>query len=345
MSALDREMATSLHRRHEVDTIFLGGGTPSHLGLADLEYLLDIIEKHLALAPQGEFTIEANPDSLDLAKARLLASRGLSRVSLGAQSFHPATLHALERTHDPAGVVQAVRRVKKLGLGLSLDLIFGVPGQALADWLRDLHMALELDPQHLSTYGLTFEKGTSLWTKRESGVVRALAETEELAMYEGAMDRLTDTGFEQYEISNFARLGHRSRHNQTYWANHAYLGFGMGAARYVAGRRELNTRSLKEYLARMERGESPTIHSEELDPRERARETLCVQLRRCEGIGRVEFEMQTGFRLEEIAGQALARLIEMEVVEDDLLGVRLTRRGKCVADTVIASFLAAGACD
>lgn len=341
LCALDKEMSAGLAGQHQVDTVFLGGGTPSHLRLPDVEFLLDILEKHLQLSPGAEFTIEANPDSLDIAKLQLLVSRGLTRVSLGAQSFHPDTLKALQRTHDPAAVVQASVRVKELGLGLSLDLIFGVPGQELASWHQDLDQALDLRPDHLSTYGLTYEKGTSLWKQRESGAVHAIGETDELAMYEGAMDRLASAGYEHYEISNFARPGRRSRHNQTYWANHAYLGFGMGAARYVAGRRELNTRSLSEYLCRIDKGQVPTIHSEELDPKERARETMCVQLRRCDGISRSEFALQTGFQLDDIAGAALAQLAEIGVVEDDRQGIRLTRHGKCVADTVAARLLAA----
>jgi oxygen-independent coproporphyrinogen-3 oxidase len=222
---------------------------------------------------------------------------------------------------------------------LSLDLIFGVPGQTLADWHADLKRALSLEPDHLATYGLTYEKGTPLWKQRRRGQVIPLAEEAELALYNHAIDTLQSAGFEHYEISNFARPGCRCRHNQVYWANEAYYGFGVGAARYVNGCRELNTRDTSTYIRRMLAGESPVIQSETLPPPERARETLAVQLRRAEGIDRAAFQEQTGFDLDELAGPALDRHVALGLLVDDSVGVRLTRQGKCVADAVIAGLM------
>jgi oxygen-independent coproporphyrinogen III oxidase len=186
---------------------------------------------------------------------------------------------------------------------------------------------------------LTYEKGTRLWKQRQQGEVRPLDEEAELELYLHGIATLEAAGFEHYEISNFARPGRRCRHNEVYWANGAYFGFGMGAARYVLGRRELNTRDLRGYVRKALSGESPTFQSEELSPPERARETMAVQLRRAEGIGRGPFREQTGFDLDAVAGPALAQVVGLALLTDDGEQVRLTRQGKYVADAVIERLL------
>src|SRR5438132_8798559 len=171
------------------------------------------------------------------------------------------------------------------------------------------------------------------------GKVQALEEEQELTLYAHGIDALEAAGFEHYEISNFALPGRRSRHNQVYWANEAYFGFGMGAARYINGRREMNTRNLKAYIQRALSGEATTFQSEELSPEERARETMALQLRRKEGIGRTAFRAQTGYDLDVLAGPAIARHIELGLLGDDGGSVYLTRRGKYVADALIERLL------
>jgi oxygen-independent coproporphyrinogen-3 oxidase len=338
LTALEAELARN--GRWPVETLHIGGGTPSHLSPPMLGRLLELLAEWLPLEPGGEFALEANPDSLTDEKVEMLASAGVSRVSLGAQSFDPGSLAVLERVHDPEEVARAAGRVQGRGMGLSLDLIFGVPGQSRASWKRDLEQALALAPVHISTYGLTYEKGTRLWKQRHQGRLTPLGEEDELSLYEMAIDFLEEAGLEQYEVSNFARPGQRSRHNQVYWANHAYLGFGLGAARYVHGRREVNTRSLEAYITRLLSGQPATQSSEELPPRERARETMALQLRRMDGIERSGFLAQTGYLLDEVASPALASLTEMGLLADDGARVRLTRRGKALADAVITKLLA-----
>ncbi len=287
----------------------------------------------------GEFSVEANPDSLTAEKVAVLADHGVNRVSLGAQSFHPHLLNMLERIHAPEEVGRAVERIRARIPRVSLDLIFGVPGQTENEWLADLRRALELRPDHVSTYGLTYEKGTRLWKQRQRGQLVPLAEDAERELYRLAMDTLASAGFEQYEISNFARPGCRSRHNQVYWANEAYFGAGVGAARYVRFRREINTRDLDGYIRRALAGEPVTQQSEELSPEERARETMAVQLRRAGGIDRPAFEGQTGFTLEAAAGPALPHLVDLGLLIDDGRRVYLSREGKFVADGVIERLL------
>jgi oxygen-independent coproporphyrinogen III oxidase len=272
-------------------------------------------------------------------KVAVLARHGVNRVSLGAQSFQMPSLRVLERDHQPADVGPAVALVKQKIGQVSLDLIFAVPGQTLSDWELDLRQALALRPDHISTYGLTYEKGTRLWKQRGRGEVQPLDEETELSLYARGIDLLAEAGFEHYEISNFALAGRRSEHNQVYWANEAYFGFGMGAARYVDGRRELNTRDLREYIRRCLAGESAVFQHEVLEPRERAKETMAVQLRRREGIGRSRFFEQTGFELETIAGERIRSNVSLGLLEDTGDFVRLTWRGKYVADAVIRDLM------
>jgi oxygen-independent coproporphyrinogen-3 oxidase len=338
LDALAAELAM-LGSPQPVETVFLGGGTPTHLDAGRLARLLAEVTRLLPLAPGGEFTAEANPDTLDADRVAVLAAHGVNRISLGAQSFHPHLLRVLERRHAPAEVPRAVQCARRRIGRVSLDLIFGVPGQTLAEWDEDLRRALALGPDHVSTYGLTYEKGTRLWKQRRRGEVRPLEEETEWALYGHALDVLAAAGFEPYEISNHARPGAQSRHNQVYWANEAYFGFGLGAARYVGGRRELNTRDLASYLRRLRAGEPATFQSEVLPPEERARETLALQLRRGDGIDRPAFRRQTGFDLDALAGPALARHVDLGFLEDDGRAVRLTRAGKFVADTVIRNLL------
>lgn len=338
LEALGLELAT-LHEPCPVDTIFIGGGTPTYLPLPLLERLLTAIRRWFPLQPGGEWSIESTPESLEADKVALLAGHGVTRVSIGAQSFHPHLLRQLERIHNPDDVPRAVECVRERIAQVSLDLIFGVPGQTLDEWDRDLQRALALQPEHIATYGLTFEKGTPLWKQRQRGQVQSLSEDAELALYCQAMDVLTAAGFEHYEISNFARPGRRCRHNQVYWANHAYYGVGVGAARYRHGRREMNTRDTQSYIRRVLAGESPLLQAEELAPEERARETLALQLRRADGIQRTDFQHQTGFDLDALAGEKLRRHAGLGLLQDDGRCVRLTRSGKCVADALVAELL------
>lgn len=338
LEALTLELQT-LGEPRPVQTVFIGGGTPTYLNCRQLERLLTQINHWLPRHGDTEFSIEATPESLDDDKVAVLAEQGINRVSIGVQSFHTPLLRLLERIHQPADVPRAVACVKQRIQRVSLDLIFGVPGQSLAEWDSDLKQALALQPDHLATYGLTYEKGTRLWKQQQRGQVQALSEEAELALYLHALDVLEAAGFEHYEISNFARPGCRCRHNQVYWANEAYFGFGVGAARYVNGRRELNVRDTRLYIQRVLAGATPTFQSEVLGPEERARETLALQLRRSDGIDRAAFREQTGFDLDALAGAALARHQALGLVADDGRRLRLTRQGQCVADALLTDLL------
>ncbi len=341
LTALECEMAMTLGGEpHEVDTIFVGGGTPTRLNATQLAVLLAMTRRWFPLAEGGEWTVEANPGTLDVDKADVLADGGVNRVSLGAQSFQAALLKVLEREHAPEEVARALDLVRPRFPSWSFDMIFGVPGATLAMWEADLTTALALGPAHLSCYGLVYEKGTALWKDWQSGQVKAVDEEVERAMYAHTIDRLEGAGLAQYEISNFAAPGQESRHNLVYWANESYFGVGVGAAQYVGGVRSVNTRDLPGYLRRIESGESATGPSEKLAPEARARETAVLMLRRTiRGIDRPEFARHTGFDLDRLAGAALERHTARGLIEDDGRRVRFTREGLFLADTVMCDLL------
>lgn len=339
LDALEREVL-ALGPPNEVDTIFIGGGTPTRLNRDQLERLLRLIRGAFPLSAGGEWTVEANPGTLDAEKVETLAALGVNRVSLGAQSFRLDSLRVLERDHAPEEVEHAVALVKPRIPRWSIDLIFGVPGSTLADWEADLERALALEPSHLSCYGLTYEKGTALWKQWQAGAVKNLDEETERAMLAHTIDRLAAAGLEQYEISNFARPGAESRHNLVYWANDAYFGLGLGAARYVEGVRSSNTRDLLAYLRRVEAGNDPTGPREQLDSAARARETAMLMIRRTRlGIDRRDFLERTGWSLDDLAGSALDRHLHLGNIEDNGQRIRLTRTGLFLSDTVACDFL------
>jgi oxygen-independent coproporphyrinogen-3 oxidase len=338
LRALEIELS-SLTERREIATLFIGGGTPTHLTTRQLGRLLDIVTQWFRLSPESEFSVEANPAGLDDTKIELLAEHGVNRVSLGVQSFDSQVLRTLERDHDAGVIAETVARLSPRIPNVSLDLIFGVPGQSLELWRETLARAVALEPTHLSTYGLTFEKGTAFWARREKGVLAPAPDDLEREMYATAMDELPRHGYEQYELSNFAQPGYRCRHNETYWAALPYYGFGPGAARYLNGRRETNHRSFTTWLSRVLSGKSPVGDVDELAPADRAREALVVGLRRASGVECEAFRDVTGFELEEIAGPALTRHLSSGLLERMASGIRLTREGRFLADTVIVDCL------
>lgn len=338
LEALARELQ-GINPPREVDTLFIGGGTPTHLDLPHLDRLLALVRQVFPPADGYEWSVEANPRDVTPEKVALLRAHGVTRVSLGVQSFQPAKLQALERDHDAAIVRQAAGLVRKAEIDLSLDLIFGAPGETLAGWHDDLQQALALAPDHVSTYGLTFEKGTTFWGRLSRGELQQVDEDRERDMYLSAIERLTTAGFEHYEVSNFAHPGHRCRHNETYWLGGEYYAAGPGAARYVAGRRETNHRSTTTWIRRVLAGESPVAESEELSPEERARERLVFGLRRLEGIDADAFARQTGFAVEALVGGPLERFVAQGLLAWNGRQLRLTQAGLLVSDALWPYFL------
>lgn len=333
LAAIEQELA-QLGQPREVNTLYFGGGTPTHLPPAELDRLCRLARHWHPLAAGYEWTVEANPADLDQARLDVLGSHGVNRVSLGAQSFQDEHLATLERDHQADDIAGCVQRIKAAGMQVALDLIFAVPGQTFDQWQADLRSALALQPDHISTYGLTFEKGTQFYNRLQHGDLATADEQLERDMYLLAIDTLTAVGMEHYEISNFAAPGRRSRHNEVYWSGDGFFAVGPGAARYVDGVRETNHRSTTTYLKRVLAGESPIAERECLQPEQRARELLIFSLRRLEGIDREEFQAKTNFDLDELVDDVLGLYVEQGLFADDGETVKLTRKGLLVSDSL-----------
>lgn len=318
----------------EVDTLYFGGGTPTFLAPEQLQTLCELALHWHPLADGYEWTVEANPADLDRDRIEVLARLGVNRLSLGAQSFNDDKLTILQRDHRADDIGRAVELAREADMRVSLDLIFAAPGETFEQWQADLDQALALAPDHLSTYGLTYERGAPFWSLRQRGDLTAVPEEVERDMYLWAIERLGQAGYEHYEISNFAQPDQRSRHNEVYWSGDGYFAAGPGAARYVDGQRETNHQSTTTYLRRVLGGQSPVAQRECLNDQQRAREQLVFGLRRLEGVDRHTFFRCTGFELDHLVGAEIARFVELGMLRDDGTCVRLTREGLLVSDSL-----------
>ena len=339
LNAVEREIRLTLgdpteNERPPVDTLFIGGGTPTHLSPGSLQTLLDLFTGAFRLVDGGEFSIEANPNDIDDRRVRVLADAGVNRVSLGAQSFQTDKLKFLERDHDGDQIRTAVEKLIPVTPNISLDLIFAAEDETVANWREDLREATKLPIQHVSTYGLTIEKGTSFWSRRAKGEIHECTEDASARMYELAIDTLTSAGFEHYEVSNFGKPSYRCEHNRRYWTNEPFWAFGPGAASYTDGVRRTNHGSVRTYLKRIQAGQSPVASQESLSPEDSAREQLVFGLRQLRGINIDTFQQSTGFSVEHLAGRHFSMLIDEQFLVVEAGWLRLTRRGLLVSDSI-----------
>lgn len=319
-----------------VSTVFVGGGTPTLLAADDLARMLDRVRGGFGLADDAEVTTEANPDSVDARSLAALAAAGFTRVSFGMQSAVPHVLATLERTHDPERVARVVGWAREAGLAVSLDLIYGAPGESRADWERSLDAAIALEPDHVSAYALIVEPGTRLHRQIARGEVSAPDDDLQAELYEVADARLASAGYAWYEVSNFARdPAHRSRHNLAYWTGQDWWGAGPGAHSHVGGVRWWNVKHPAAYAERIASGRSPA----------QARETLDAETRRTERI-LLETRIGTGLPVEALDAAARPRVAEL--IADGLIDGRAavrgrivpTLRGRLLADAVVRRLVA-----
>ncbi|MCU1543678.1 MAG: coproporphyrinogen oxidase [Microbacteriaceae bacterium] len=320
----------------EVSTVFFGGGTPTMLPVTDLAAMLAAIVVAWGLAPGAEVTTEANPDSVDRDYLFALKNAGFTRVSFGMQSAVPHVLATLERTHDPARIPLVVRWARDAGLQVSLDLIYGTPGETLDDWNASLDAALAQDPDHLSAYALIVEDGTKLARQIRRGEVAMPSDDLQADMYEVLDAKLAAAGFSWYEVSNWARdTDHESRHNLAYWQGHDWWGIGPGAHSHVGGVRWWNVKHPAAYADRILAGVSPAAGRETLDAETRRVERVLLLTRIRSGLSIRELE--PGGRV------AVAGLIADELVNAAAAlrgSIELTLRGRLLADAVVRRLLA-----
>ena len=269
----------------ELDTLYLGGGTPSRLGAEGVARLIALVREHATLVPGAEITVEANPDDIDAHAVQVWRAAGVNRLSIGVQSFDATVLRWMHRLHDADAATRAVATARDNGIAeLSLDLIFALPQSLARDWHRDLDMALALEPQHLSLYGLTVEPKTPLGRWAARGEVIESPEERYESEYLDAHARLTAAGLEHYEVSNFGRPGSAARHNSSYWSGSAYGGIGPAAHEYDSSRRRWNVAAYAAWVGRLSAGQDPIGGDELLTPENRAAETVYLGLRTTDGL-------------------------------------------------------------
>lgn len=322
------------------DSIFLGGGTPTCLTPVRLNRLFEAIRQYFNVTDHAEVTIEANPETLTDAKLDALVSCGVNRFSMGVQAFTASSLQRLGRHHSVERAIRAVRQIRQAGIkNLNLDLMFAAPEQDLADWDASLSYALDLAPEHLSTYGLTIEGDTPFHRQWTSGALSVPDEDAQVSMYTQAIDRLSRNGFVHYEVSNFARPGLECRHNLTYWDGGNYLGIGPSAHSHLDGCRFANVRTLGAYLDRIEAHGTATDEEERLTQAQQAGESILLGLRMITGLDVRAFKSKFGLAAYEVRQPVIASLAASGLIEESNHHIRLTRNGLAVADSVCAELM------
>ncbi len=341
VDAIVQEM--SLVTRPEVafDTIYVGGGTPSLLKPVQLERILGNVFEQFPVGSDVEVSIEVNPGTVTFDSLRAFLHCGVNRVNIGIQSFDDDRLRFLGRVHSTQDGRQAIRFARDAGVkNLGLDLIYGLPDQSVQDWRKDLREAAGHDPEHLSCYMLSYEEGTPLDDRRRAGSFTPLEEAAAAELFGETVNLLGELGYEQYEISNFARKrALRSRHNQKYWCHAPYIGLGPSAHSFVEPKRWWNQRSLWRYVQLLQRGELPLLGSECLDQEQLLLESILLGLRTSAGINLALFKRRHGVDFLSEFRQLLARLEAEEFVSVGSDQCRLTLQGMILADTIIKMFV------
>jgi oxygen-independent coproporphyrinogen-3 oxidase len=327
-------------------TVFVGGGTPTALDDADFARMLALVRD---VATRGgrlvEWTVEANPGSLTPWKARAMADAGVTRISLGVQSFDDAVLRSVGRVHDAKTAREAVAIARNSGVpAVSLDLLFAIPGQGLATFENDLREAVALGTDHVSAYALLYEHGTTMTRRHDEGLVEREEEDVELTMMRRAREVLGAAGFRRYEVSNFARPSRECLHNVNYWRNGEYLGLGASAASYLGGERRTNVASWRDYETAVLAGCDAVAFSERLDPAAAMGEEVMLRLRMAEGFSLAALTARCGIDAAHRYATLIRQFVGAGILDATDGGDRLafTERGLEVADGVLAEFIAAG---
>ncbi len=339
-TAAELQRDSALSPRATIETVFFGGGTPTFLSGEQLAQIIGTIRNCFPLAADAEISSEANPGSSDAAKFDAMRRAGFNRLSVGVQAFDDTLLKALDRFHTAGEAESALTLARQAGFtSLNLDLMFGLPQQTLTHWQATLERALALGTEHLSLYALTLEAGTRFERLYAGGKLELPSEDDELTMYERSIAILTAAGYEHYEVSNFARPGHRSRHNQVYWRNEAYFGFGPGAVSYVGGRRWKRERLPSRYAEKVEAGHDLSVESETLDAADALGETMMLGLRLRDGLPLQRIRARFGVEPLEIFAPQIQRLAGrgLLTLQNDTL--RLTPAGLLLANDALSEFL------
>ncbi len=339
LQAVENELRV-LKGKYVFHTVYIGGGTPSILTEPQLEKLLEDVIRYIPVSEIQEYTIEANPGTLSISKAKLFKEYLVDRVSLGVQSFQDKHLQFLGRIHSGDDAKNAFILLRQAGFkNINIDFIFGCPGQSLNDWDEDLKTAIELNPEHVSTYALTYEEGTPLMENLKNEIIHKLEEDIELEMYRMAISYLKYNGYNHYEISNFAKAGYECSHNSVYWRNMGYVGVGAGAYSFLDGVRTSNEKDVFKYIEGIKGSKNIKSFCERLEQEQLASETLIMSLRLRRGISNTDFYERFGYRIDDQFGDQIGKLTKDGLISYHNGELRLTDKGLFVADTVLAEFV------
>ena len=322
-----------------VDTIYMGGGTPSQLSIAQLNALFATIEAHFPLSKHPEITIEVNPDDVSDSYAEGLKQTPVNRISMGIQTFDDATLRILNRRHTEQIARMATMRLREKGFqNISIDLMYGLPGETLDTWKEDLQQAIALHPEHISAYHLIYEEGTVLWKLRDEHQVEEADEDLSVTLFKNLIDELKQAGYQHYEISNFCLPGLHSRHNSSYWTGKKYLGCGPSAHSFNGSSRQWNIASLDNYLKGIASGK-PNYEIEELDLYTRYNDFVITSIRTCWGMSLSRLRSEYGEELYRYCLRMAKSHLEQGVLEIEEDTLRLTQEGIFISDGIMSDLL------
>ena len=323
----------------EIETIYLGGGTPSQLSQEELEEIFAYIYKVYKVTPDAEITLEANPDDLTPEYVSMLRTLPVNRISMGIQTFQEETLKLLHRRHTAQQAIEAFRKCREAGFqNISIDLMYGLPGETLETWEQDLQQAVDLRPEHISAYHLIYEEGTTLWNLREQNKVEEAEEELSLTLFKTLIERLTKAGYQHYEISNFCLPGLHSRHNSSYWTGKKYLGCGPSAHSFDGISRQWNVSSLEKYLEGI-RSNQLDFELEDLDLYTRYNDFVITSIRTCWGMPLAQLRTTYGETLYNYCLRMAKPHIEQGVLEIKEDTLKLTPQGIFISDGIMSDLL------
>ncbi|SDH47223.1 coproporphyrinogen III oxidase, anaerobic [Alteribacillus persepolensis] len=341
VQALKQEMTYAFQDKVlPLSSIYIGGGTPTALSIEDLETVLTDIHENTRLDKGGEFTVEVNPGEADADKLLMMKKLGVNRLSIGVQAFQNSLLSKIGRTHSAEEAQETIALAKKAGFeNISIDLMFGLPGQTMEMWEETIQTMLALDIPHVSAYSLKIEEKTMFYNWYRQGALEPMPEDEEAQMYEKLTSLLFDAGYDAYEISNFAKKGYESQHNQVYWKNEEYFGFGAGAHGYLDGERYMNTAPLNHYIKAVQHEKTAVKERHSVSLKEKMEEEMFMGLRMKKGVDDKRFKEKYGCSYLEVFENAVPALIKQGLLINTEGSLRLTEKGRLLGNEVFEQFL------
>lgn len=323
----------------KIDTIYIGGGTPSLLNEKDFNGIFSTIEKNFDVNQHAEITLEANPDDLSISYLTMLRSFSFNRISMGVQSFNDELLKKIGRRHDAQCAIKAVNNARDTGFdNISIDLIFALPDSTKESWEKDLKQAITLNPEHISAYNLTYEEGTALYHSLKNGEVVPLSEENNIEQFEMLIDTLNTAGYRHYEISNFAKPGHESKHNTGYWHDIPYIGCGAAAHSYDRDSRQWNIANIERYIKGIE-NDKLDCEIEQLNETERYNEAILTRLRTSDGLPLEWFKKNFKEKYRTYMQRAITDNITYGTLVKTGDNIKLTRKGIFISDAVIRDLI------